>query len=118
MLFWQAMLSLPLFGLWSLLFERDAHYEMSAAVIGSVLYQGLIVAGLCFILLVFLIRQHSASRLGVFSFATPIGGVLLSAWLLGEDISPVLWVSVTLVALGIIIANRVEQAREEKSAQA
>ena len=117
-LFWQAMLSLPLFGLWSLLFERDAHYEMSAAVIGGVLYQGLIVAGLCFILLVFLIRHHSASRLGVFSFATPIVGVLLSAWLLGEDISPVLWVSVTLVALGIIIANRVEQAREEKSAQA
>ena len=88
---------------------------MSAAVVVSVLYQGLVVAGLCFILLVFLIRHHSASRLGVFSFATPIVGVLLSAWLLGEEISPVLWMSVVLVALGIIIANRVEQAREERS---
>ena len=76
---------------------------------------GLVVAGLCFILLVFLIRDYSASRLGVFSFATPIVGVLLSAWLLGEEISPVLWMSVVLVALGIIIANRVEQAREERS---
>ena len=114
-LFWQAVLSLPIFAAWSLLFERDAHYEMSAAVVGGVLYQGLVVAGLCFILLVFLIRHHSASRLGVFSFATPIVGVLLSAWLLGEEISPVLWMSVVLVALGIIIANRVEQAREERS---
>ena len=114
-LFWQAVLSLPIFAVWSLLFERDAHYEMSAAVVGGVLYQGLVVAGLCFILLVFLIRHHSASRLGVFSFATPIVGVLLSAWLLGEEISPVLWMSVVLVALGIIIANRVEQAREERS---
>ena len=114
-LFWQAVLSLPIFAVWSLLFERDAHYEMSAAVVGGVLYQGLVVAGLCFILLVFLIRHHSASRLGVFSFATPIVGVLLSAWLLGEEISPVLWMSVVLVALGIVIANRVEQAREERS---
>jgi len=114
-LFWQAVLSLPIFAMWSLLFERDAHYEMSAAVVGGVLYQGLVVAGLCFILLVFLIRHHSASRLGVFSFATPIVGVLLSAWLLGEEISPVLWMSVVLVALGIIVANRVEQAREERS---
>jgi len=114
-LFWQAVLSLPIFAVWSLLFERDAHYEMSAAVVGGVLYQGLVVAGLCFILLVFLIRHHSASRLGVFSFATPIVGVLLSAWLLGEEISPVLWMSVVLVALGIIVANRVEQAREERS---
>ena len=114
-LFWQAVLSLPIFAVWSLLFERDAHYEMSAAVVGGVLYQGLVVAGLCFVLLVFLIRHHSASRLGVFSFATPIVGVLLSAWLLGEEISPVLWMSVVLVALGIIVANRVEQAREERS---
>jgi len=114
-LFWQAVLSLPIFAVWSLLFERDAHYEMSAAVVGGVLYQGLVVAGLCFILLVFLIRHHSASRLGVFSFATPIVGVLLSAWLLGEEISPVLWMSVVLVALGIIVANRVELAREERS---
>ena len=114
-LFWQAVLSLPIFAAWSLLFERDAHYEMSAAVVVSVLYQGLVVAGLCFILLVFLIRHHSASRLGVFSLATPIVGVLLSAWLLGEEISPVLWMSVVLVALGISIANRVEQAREERS---
>ena len=114
-LFWQAVLSLPIFAVWSLLFERDAHYEMSAAVVGGVLYQGLVVAGLCFILLVFLIRHHSASRLGVFSFATPIVGVLLSAWLLGEEISPVLWMSVVLVALGIIVANLVEQTREERS---
>jgi drug/metabolite transporter (DMT)-like permease len=62
---------------------------------------------------VFLIRHHSASRLGVFSFATPVVGVLLSAWLLDEHISPMLWASVALVAVGIVVANRVEQAGEE-----
>ena len=47
-------------------------------------YQGIVVAGLCFIVLVFLLRHYSPSRLAVFSFITPIVGVLLSAWLLGE----------------------------------
>ncbi len=117
-LFWQASLSLPLFALWSFWVEGDAHYEMNAAVLGAVLYQGFVVAGLCFILLVFLIRHHSASRLGVFSFATPIVGVLLSAWLLQEEISPALWASVALVAVGIVVANRVERADEQRQARA
>lgn len=113
LLFWQAGLSVPLFVLWSVAFEGEAVYAASAAVVAAVLYQGLVVAGLCFILLVFLIRHHSASRLGVFSFATPVVGVLLSAWLLDEHISPMLWASVALVAVGIAVANRVEQASEE-----
>lgn len=113
LLFWQAGLSVPLFVLWSVAFEGEAVYAASAAVVAAVLYQGLVVAGLCFILLVFLIRHHSASRLGVFSFATPVVGVLLSAWLLDEHISPMLWASVALVAVGIVVANRVEQASEE-----
>jgi drug/metabolite transporter (DMT)-like permease len=115
LLFWQASLSVPLFALWSVAFEGDAVYAASAAVVAAVLYQGLVVAGLCFILLVFLIRHHSASRLGVFSFATPVVGVLLSAWLLDEHISPMLWASVALVAVGIVVANRVEQAGQERS---
>ncbi len=115
LLFWQAGLSVPLFVLWSVAFEGEAVYAASAAVVAAVLYQGLVVAGLCFILLVFLIRHHSASRLGVFSFATPVVGVLLSAWLLDEHISPMLWASVALVAVGIVVANRVEQAGQERS---
>ena len=62
--------------------------------------------------------HHSASRLGVFRFATPIVGVLLSAWLLQEEISPALWASVALVAVGIVVANRVERADEQRRARA
>ncbi len=71
------------------------------------------VAGLCFIVLVFLLRHHSPSRLGIFSFITPIVGVLLSAWLLGDALSPYLLASVALVVVGIVVANRVERAQGE-----
>lgn len=64
------------------------------------------MAGLCFIVWVSLLRRHSASRLGAFSFATPPAGVLLGALLLGEAISPALWASMALVAVGIAIVNR------------
>jgi drug/metabolite transporter (DMT)-like permease len=113
-LFWQASLSLPLFALWSFFLEGDAEYVWSAEVIAAVWYQGIVVAGLCFIVLVFLIRHHSASRLGVFSFVTPIVGVVLSAWLLDEEMSATLLLSVALVAAGIVVANRVERAQETK----
>jgi drug/metabolite transporter (DMT)-like permease len=117
-LFWQASLSLPLFALWSVFVEGDAHYVWNAEVILAVLYQGVVVAGLCFVILVFLIRHHSASRLGVFSFVTPVVGVLLSAWLLDEQLSPVLLISLGLVALGIVVTNRVERSQETKLASA
>ncbi len=113
-LFWQASLSLPLFVLWSFFFEGDAEYVWSAEVVGAMLYQGIVVAGLCFILVIYLLRHHSASRLGVFSFITPVVGVVLSAWLLDEDISATLLVSVALVAVGIVVANWVERAQEMK----
>ncbi len=105
-LFWQAALSLPIFGILSLIWEDGAVYHLDLAVIGALLYQGVIVAGLCFIVWVSLLRRHSASRLGVYSFATPPAGVLLSALLLGEAISPALWASMALVAVGIAIVNR------------
>ena len=106
-LFWQALLSLPLFAAWSAFFEADTEYVFSVGVLAGILYQGIVVAGLCFIILVFLLRHHSPGRLGVFSFITPVVGVLLSALLLDEAMSPYLLVGMGLVALGIVVANRV-----------
>ena len=105
-LFWQAAPSLPVFAVLSLWFERRAEYVWSPEVVGAILYQGLVVAGLCFILWVSLMRHHSASRLGAFGFATPLCGVFLSSWLLGEEVTLTLLLSVGLVAVGIFVANR------------
>ena len=107
-LFWQSLLSLPMFAAASALLERDAEYHFTPAVIGAVLYQGVAVAGLCFIVWVFLLRSHSASKLGVFAFATPVAGVALSALLVGDQLSWLLLGGMGLVAAGIVATARDE----------
>ena len=79
-LFWQALLSLPVFGGLSLLFEGTSGYAWNTGAVLGVLYQGIVVAGACFIILVHLFTRHSAGRLGVYGFVTPAVGVALSMW--------------------------------------
>lgn len=104
-LIWQAGLSLPAFLLLSLLFEHDFPFAIDTPILGALLYQGLVVAGFCFIIITSLLRRHQASKLAVFGFITPVFGVLLSKFLLGESLSPTLLSSMVLVAIGIAIVN-------------
>ncbi|MCZ6635943.1 MAG: DMT family transporter [bacterium] len=104
-LIWQAGLSLPAFLLLSLLFERDFPFAIDASILSALLYQGLVIAGFCFIILTSLIRRHQASKLAVFGFITPVFGVLLSKFLLGEGLSSALLSGMVLVAIGIAIVN-------------
>jgi len=98
-------MGVPVFVLLSLWWEGDAVWVWTPGVAAGVLYQGAVVAGLCFILWVSLLQKHSASRLGVFSFSTPIVGVICSAWIMGDPLTPMLLASVGLVALGIVAVN-------------
>jgi drug/metabolite transporter (DMT)-like permease len=104
-LIWQAAPSLPIFFALSALFEtQPIHINLS--VVSGVLYQGLVVAGFCFILLTSLLQRYSASKLAVFGFTTPIIGVIISNQLLGDPISPGILLSLALVGVGITIVNR------------
>ncbi|MSS71816.1 MAG: DMT family transporter [Candidatus Latescibacteria bacterium] len=105
-LVWQAGLSLPVFILLSAIFEPGVPYHFTPAIVGAILYQGLVVAGVCFIILISLIRRYRASRLGAYGFVTPVVGVLLSALLIGEGISTTLLVSMVLVGAGIAVVNQ------------
>jgi drug/metabolite transporter (DMT)-like permease len=104
-LIWQAGFSLPVFCLLSLIFERDFPLVLDRPILGALLFQGLVVAGLCFIVFTSLLRRYQASKLSVFGFITPVFGVLLSKYLLGEGISTALLSSMVLVAIGIAIVN-------------
>jgi drug/metabolite transporter (DMT)-like permease len=105
LLLWQAALSIPLFFLFSLIFESNFTYRFNAQVAMGVLYQGVVIAGIGFIITTKLYQRYVASHVGVFHFATPIIGVIFSNILLGEGISPGLIASMILVALGIAIVN-------------
>jgi drug/metabolite transporter (DMT)-like permease len=102
-LFWQAALGIPLFIIVSLIFESPGEILWTRRAILGVLYQGLVVAGACFIILVFLLSKHPASRLGVFGFLTPVVGVLLAGWVMDESLSPIVLASMILVAAGTML---------------
>jgi drug/metabolite transporter (DMT)-like permease len=106
LLFWQALLSLPLLLALSAGLEKFPTMRLSAAVLASLLYQGLVVAGFCFILWTTLLRRHSVSRLTAFSFLSPVSGVIASSLLLAEPLTPALLAGLLLIAAGILLVNR------------
>jgi drug/metabolite transporter (DMT)-like permease len=106
LLVWQSGLSVPAFFLLSALIERPETAPITVAVAAAILYQGVIVAGLCFIIQTTLIQRYSPGAVTAFGFATPVFGVLLSALFLGETITIGLAASLALVAAGITVVNR------------
>ncbi len=106
LLIWLMIISLPCFFGSSLILEDRSNYEISPEVITAILYQGLIVAGVCFVGWTSILKKHSPSKLVVLSFATPISGIVFSNLLLGDELGFSLIAGAVLVALGIFIVNR------------
>ena len=52
-----------------------------------------------------LLKQYLASSLGVFSFLTPLFGVMFGVWLLNESLSQSFMIGAVLVMLGMLMVN-------------
>jgi len=104
-IFWQVLLSVPLFLGAALLLERPTVAAVTGGPVAAILYQGLAVAGIGFILWVRLLRDHPPGALSVFVFPTPLFGVFFSALLFAEKLSLVLIVGVLAVAAGVLIVT-------------
>ena len=107
---WQMTLSLPMFAAGALLLEEIAWDRVGAAPIAGLLYQGIIVAGLGFMVSFHLMKRYTPSVIMSFNFASPIAGVLFAAWLLGERIGSLLLAGMALVAVGIYLVTRQPRA--------
>ncbi len=108
LLIWSMLFSLPFFFILSAIFERGWEYQVSVAGVLAILYQGLVVAGFCFVAWTSVLRHYRASRLVVLFFATPLFGVVLSYLLLAEPLGWELVAGAGLVAAGIYLVNRVK----------
>jgi drug/metabolite transporter (DMT)-like permease len=104
--FWQTALSLPFFLAGGLLENSEGRQPLTWLPLAGVLYQGLAVGALALMLWAYLLRKHSPGALSVFSFAIPIFGILLSAWLLAERLTLHLLFGVAGVLSGIYLASR------------
>jgi len=106
LIFWHDVVAVVQFAIAAVLWERPdfTHVTIPAAL--GLAYQGLLVGGVCFALQAHLLKQYSASQIAVFSFATPLFGVVLGALFRGDQLSPGLLIAGAAVAVGIYLVNR------------
>ncbi len=83
----------------------QTRFNPSAVAIGSLAFQCLVVSFISFLVWFWLLRTYLASRLGVFSFLTPIFGVALGAVLLDEALELRFIVGTAFVLAGIMIVS-------------
>jgi drug/metabolite transporter (DMT)-like permease len=79
---------------------------LSALAWGSMAFQIVIVTAFSYLLWFWLMRHYPATRLASFTLLTPVFGLLLGAWLLGEPITTRLVIALIAVAAGIVLVNR------------
>ena len=106
MLLWQMIVAIPLFLTLSLVTERYESLDFNIAIWLAILYQGVVVAGFCFVVWLTLLKRYSASRVSAFFFTTPLFGVTLSWLVLGDSITVYLLAGLILVAGGLYLINR------------
>ena len=100
---WQMVVSLPVYAIAGFAFETVHWDKFSIEAVLGLLYQGVIVAGIGFMVSLWLISRYRASTMTSFNFIAPVTGVLLAGWLLGERISSHAVLGVVLLAAGMML---------------
>ncbi|HIG14649.1 MAG TPA: DMT family transporter [Gammaproteobacteria bacterium] len=103
---WQMVISVPVFGVAAFMSENILWERVGLAPIAGIVYQGLVVAGLGFLLLTYLMKRYSTSVITSFNFVSPISGVLLSVLLLGDQMTVHVLAGVALVGTGLYLVAR------------
>jgi drug/metabolite transporter (DMT)-like permease len=83
----------------------QAHVNYTPQVWASLAFHTFVVSFASFLVWFWLLRNYLASRLGVFSFLTPLFGIVFGAWLLAEPIEPSFLLGAVPVLLGIVLVS-------------
>ena len=96
-------LALPLL---ALVVGEAGLFAPTLSVFASLAFQIVLVASASYLTWFWLIRNYPATRLSSFSFLTPVLGVLAGGLVLGEALTPMVFIALGLVGAGIWVANR------------
>jgi drug/metabolite transporter (DMT)-like permease len=104
-LFYQLAISALLLALAARLTGEAGVVRVDALVVGSLLFQGAVVAFASYLAWFWLLTRYYAARLAVFSFLAPLFGVAFGVWLLGERLSSTFVLAAVMVGAGIALVN-------------
>jgi drug/metabolite transporter (DMT)-like permease len=100
----QVVVGTPSFLLLSALYEPDP-IRLTARLGGSMVYQGVVIAGFNFIANMWVLKHYRPSAVAAFALTTPLFGVVATALVLGEPVTWTLGAGALLVAGGIAAAT-------------
>lgn len=83
----------------------QASFDFTPLAVGSMLFQTVLVAFMCFMIWTWLLRNYLASPLGVLSFMTPLFGVVFAVLLLNEPLEPGFVIGSLLVLTGMVLVS-------------
>jgi drug/metabolite transporter (DMT)-like permease len=88
LIFWNVVGAAPVLALLAVIVEPGASWRLGAAAVASILYLGVLAAGVGFVGFVWLTRTHAATRVNTFVFLSPVFGVLIAWAAMGESVTP------------------------------
>jgi drug/metabolite transporter (DMT)-like permease len=104
-LFYQLAVSAVVLPLASFLLGEKGITTLTALVVASLAYQGVIVAFASYLAWFWLLTRYLAARLSVLSFLTPLFGMLSGVIFLSEPLSAHFVLAALLIAAGIALVN-------------
>ena len=112
---WQMILAQPWFLAGALASETIVWDAIGWRPVAGILFQGVIIAGLGFMVIAHLLRRYRPSTMISLGFVTPISGAALSAWILGETVTQSFVVGLLEVAIGLALVLREPVPRSRRS---
>lgn len=103
-LLYQLLVAFVLMTIWSYM-TGQAEINPTPEVWGSLAFHGIVVSFISYLGWFWLLTKYKASQLGILSFMTPVFGVLLGNWLLGEQIEANFIVGSGLIIGGILLVS-------------
>jgi len=104
-LLYQLVVSAPMLLAAAWLLGEPGVIRLTPPVVLAFAYQCAVVAFASYLAWFWLLRRYLAARLSVFTFLTPIFGVLAGVLLLGEPITAVFLAAALLVGAGLVLVN-------------
>jgi drug/metabolite transporter (DMT)-like permease len=90
----------------SVLLGEPGVVDLTPLVWASLFYQGVVVTFASYLAWFWLLTRYMATRLSVFTFLTPLFGVMAGVLVLHEPMRPAFVGAVVLVGAGIYLVNR------------
>ena len=103
--FWEAIFTVPVFLTVCMSLEQ-VQWSISPRALGAIVYQGVAVSGMAFVIWITLLSRHAPNDLTVYRLSTPLFGLVLGASILEEPLTGNLLAGVVLLACGIWLVNR------------